>query len=207
MAIYVLAGVNGAGKSSIGGAMFRAQNADYYNPDEAARKILSLHRHLDLPTANAHAWELGRVLLEKAIAQNLAFAFETTLGGKTITGMLASAAASGIEISVWYAGLASVDLHLARVRSRVQHGGHDIPEADIRRRWDQSRENLIRLLPLLAELRMFDNSKDGDPAQGIAPTPMLILEMARATIVGPKNLKMTPGWAKPVVAAALKISS
>lgn len=207
MAIYVLAGVNGAGKSSIGGAMFRAQNADYYNPDEAARKILALHRHLDLPIANAHAWELGRALLEKAIAQNLDFAFETTLGGKAITGMLASAAASGVEIFIWYAGLASVDLHLARVRSRVQHGGHDIPEADIRRRWDQSRENLIRLLPLLAELRMFDNSKDGDPAQGIAPAPVLILEMVHGKIVGPKNLKLTPRWAKPVVAAALKISS
>jgi predicted ABC-type ATPase len=207
MAIYVLAGVNGAGKSSIGGAMFRAQNADYYNPDEAARRILSLHRHLDPPTANAHAWELGRALLEKAIAQNLDFALETTLGGKTITGLLASAAAAGIETFVWYAGLASVDLHLARVRSRVQHGGHDIPEADIRRRWDLSRENLIRLLPLLAELRMFDNSRDGDPAEGIAPAPVLVLEMARGKIVGPKNLKLTPGWAKPVVAAALKISS
>jgi predicted ABC-type ATPase len=103
--------------------------------------------------------------------------------------------------------MASVALHLARVRSRVEHGGHDIPEADIRRRWDQSRENLIRLLPLLAGLRMFDNSKKGDPAQGIAPAPMLILEMSRGTIVGPKKLKLTPVWAKPIVAAALKISS
>jgi predicted ABC-type ATPase len=207
MAIYVLAGVNGAGKSSIGGAMFRAQNADYYNPDEAARKIRSLPPHLDPPTANAHAWELGRALLEKAIAQNLDFAFETTLGGRTITGLLASAAALGIEIFVWYAGLASVDMHLARVRSRVQHGGHDIPDADIRRRWDQSRENLIRLLPLLVELRMFDNSKEGDPARGIPPSPRLILEMTRGKIVGPKSLELTPGWAKPIVAAALKISS
>jgi predicted ABC-type ATPase len=38
--IYVLAGVNGAGKSSIGGATFRASGADYYNPDEAARELL-----------------------------------------------------------------------------------------------------------------------------------------------------------------------
>jgi predicted ABC-type ATPase len=207
VAIYVLAGVNGAGKSSIGGAMFRAQNADYYNPDEAARKILAIHRHLDLPTANAHAWEIGRALLEKAIAQNLDFAFETTLGGKTITGMLASAAASGVAVSVWYAGLATVDIHLARVRSRVRHGGHDIPEADIRRRWDLSRENLIRLLPHLEGLRMFDNSREGDPARGKPPAPALILEMARGKIIGPKDLGRTPDWAKPVVAAALKLSS
>jgi predicted ABC-type ATPase len=207
MAIYVLAGVNGSGKSSIGGAMFRARNADYYNPDEAARKTLTLHPDLDLPTANARAWEIGRALLEKAITENLDFAFESTLGGRTITRMLASAGASGIGIFIWYAGLASVDLHLARVRSRVQQGGHDIPETDIRRRWDGSRENLIRLLPLLAELRMFDNSEEGDPSQGIAPAPRLILEMARGKITGPKNLERTPGWAKPIVAAALKISS
>jgi predicted ABC-type ATPase len=207
VAIYVLAGVNGAGKSSIGGAMFRAQNADYYNPDEAARKILAIHRHLDLPTANAHAWEIGRALLEKAIAQNLEFAFETTLGGKTITSMLVSAAASGVEIYVWYSGLATVDLHLARVCSRVRRGGHDIPEADIRRRWDLSRENLIRLLPHLEGLRMFDNSKEGNPARGTPPVPALILEMARGKITGPKDLGRTPDWAKPVVAAALKLAS
>lgn len=205
MAIYVLAGVNGAGKSSIGGAMFRAQNADYYNPDETARKILAIHRHLDLATANAHAWEIGRALLEKAIAQNLEFAFETTLGGKTITSMLASAAASGIEICIWYAGLASVELHMTRVRSRVRHGGHDIPETDIRRRWDLSRENLIRLLPHLAKLRMFDNSREGDPAQGVPPAPVLILEMVERKITGPKNIERTPDWAKPIVAAALKL--
>jgi predicted ABC-type ATPase len=37
--IYVLAGVNGAGKSSIGGAAIRENGAEYFNPDEAARRI------------------------------------------------------------------------------------------------------------------------------------------------------------------------
>ena len=36
--LYALAGVNGAGKSSVGGAMIRASGADYFNPDEAARE-------------------------------------------------------------------------------------------------------------------------------------------------------------------------
>jgi predicted ABC-type ATPase len=207
VAIYVLAGVNGAGKSSIGGAMFRDQSADYYNPDEAARKILAIHPRLDVAMANAQAWEIGRALLEKAIAQNLDFAFETTLGGKTMTRLLASAAASGVEVFVWYAGLASADLHLARVRSRVQQGGHDIPEADIRRRWNRSRENLIRLLPLLTGLRMFDNSVEGDPARGATPTPVLVLEMSHGEILGSETLDQTPDWAKPIVAAALKLSA
>jgi predicted ABC-type ATPase len=44
--IYVLAGVNGAGKSSIGGAAFRERGSDYYNPDEAAREIREAHPEL-----------------------------------------------------------------------------------------------------------------------------------------------------------------
>jgi predicted ABC-type ATPase len=39
--LYVLAGINGAGKSSIGGAMIRASGADYFNPDEAARDLIA----------------------------------------------------------------------------------------------------------------------------------------------------------------------
>lgn len=205
MAIYVLAGVNGAGKSSVGGAMFRAQNADYYNPDEAARKILALHPRVDLADANSHAWALGKSLLVKAVARRENFAFETTLGGKTIANLLAGAASSGCEILVWYAGLSSVDLHIARVRARVRSGGHDIPEADIRRRWNHSRENLIRLLPALAGLRLFDNSAEADPKKGRAPQPRLVLEMDRGKITGTGNLASTPDWAKPIVAAALKM--
>ncbi len=205
MAIYVLAGVNGAGKSSLGGAIFRARGADYFNPDEAARRVLALHPHPGQTEANARAWALGKSLLEKAIARRLNFAFETTLGGKTIAGMLAAAASSGCEIFVWYAGLASVDLHLARVRARVKSGGHDIPEADIRRRWNRSRENLIALLPVLTGLRVFDNSTEADPKRGRPPRPVLILEMEKRRILGPREFSATPDWAKPIVAAAWKM--
>ena len=39
--IYVLAGANGAGKSSIGGAALLQHGVEYFNPDEAARRILA----------------------------------------------------------------------------------------------------------------------------------------------------------------------
>jgi predicted ABC-type ATPase len=55
--IYVLAGVNGAGKSSIGGAAIRASGADYYNPDEAARELMVTQPGLTLAEANAAAWQ------------------------------------------------------------------------------------------------------------------------------------------------------
>ena len=204
--IYVLAGVNGAGKSSIAGAAFRANGADYYNPDETARALRAANPALSQSDANGAAWQQGKRLLEKAIAERLDFAFETTLGANTIPALLAKAAARGIEVHVWYAGLASPELHIERVRRRVRKGGHDISEADIRRRYERSRINLIHLLPKLAALRVYDNSADADPAAGKAPAPGLVLHMERGKILGPADLSRTPDWAKPIVAAALKLS-
>jgi predicted ABC-type ATPase len=203
----VVAGPNGAGKSSIAGAGFRHAGADYFNPDEAARRLLALNPGLSISQANSAAWHEGRRLLEHAIEQRLNFAFETTLGGDTMTALVARAARSGFEVRIWYAALASAELHLQRIRQRVLRGGHDIPEADVRRRYDASRLNLIRLLPDITALRMFDNSTAADPAAGIAPQPHLVLYWKRGRIVAPDDLSATPEWAKPIVAAALKATA
>lgn len=201
--IHVLAGVNGAGKSSIIGATIRDKGGEYYNPDEAAREIMAANPGLPQTEANAAAWEQGRKLLERAIDQGLDFTFETTLGGNTIPGLLAEAAKRGIEVHVIYVGLGSADAHIQRVRQRVRAGGHDIAEADIRRRWRHSVINLVTLLPMLTELRVYDNSATADPATGQAPKPVLVLHTKRGRIVGPADLTATPAWAKPIVGAAL----
>ena len=204
--IYVLAGVNGAGKSSIGGAMLRAAGANYFNPDEAATALIAANPGLDKTKANAAAWRQGKRLLEKAIRERLDFAFETTLGGSTMTRLLAEAASQGFEVRIFYVGLASADDHVARVAHRVSQGGHDIPETAIRRRWRHSRQNLIQLLPAVTELRVYDNSAHADPAEGTAPEPPLVLHIVDHEIAGPADLSATPQWAKPIVAAALKMS-
>jgi predicted ABC-type ATPase len=205
--ITVLAGTNGGGKSSIAGAMLRSAGGDYFNPDEAARRIRERDPSLRIAEANGLAWREGKRLLERAIDERKSFAFETTLGGSTMAELLDRAAAAGLEVRVWYVALQSPELHLARVRARVARGGHDIPEADIRRRYTKSLENLVRLLPKLTELRMFDNSAPGDPAAGRTPQPQLVLHVFRGRVVRPmpSRLARTPPWAKPVVAAALKL--
>ncbi|MGH7690722.1 MAG: zeta toxin family protein, partial [Gemmatimonadaceae bacterium] len=195
--LHVLAGVNGAGKSSIVGATIRDKRGKYYNPDEAAREIMVANPGLGQAEANAAAWEQGRKLLERAIDQGLDFTFETTLGGNTIPRLLAEAAKRGVEVHVFYVGLASAEAHIERVRQRVNAGGHDISEADIRRRYSHSLINLVILLPVLTELRVYDNSTTADPATGKAPQPILVLHMQRGRIVGPSDLTSTPNWAKP----------
>ena len=130
--IHVLAGVNGAGKSNIGGEEIRARGAQCYNPDEVARQIKRSNPQLTQSQANGVAWQNGKLMLERTIREKKDFAFETTLGANTMTELLIQAAVMGIEIHIWYAGLASLEQHIARVRARVKRGGHDIPEEDIR---------------------------------------------------------------------------
>lgn len=186
--------------------MFRAAGADYFNPDEAAKTLIEANPGLEQVKANAAAWRQGKRLLERAIREQLDYAFETTLGGSTMTRLLDEAAAKGIEVRIWYVGLASPDEHIARVAQRVSRGGHDIPETAIRRRWQHSRQNLIHLLPALTELRVYDNTGRADPAEGVTPRPKLVLHLSGGEIVGPPDLSGTPHWAKPIVAAALKMS-
>ena len=204
--IYVLAGTNGAGKSSIAGAMFLAAGVEYFNPDQVARLVRARNPGATQAEANSAAWEQGKRLLERAITERLTFAFETTLGGKTMTALLERAAAAGIEVRIWYVGLKTPELHLARVRARVAKGGHDIPEAQVRARYDSSRLNLIRLLPRLTELRVYDNSADADPRAGTAPEPELLVHVVRGKVVRSCPLPRTPEWAKPILAAVLKAS-
>ncbi len=202
--IYVLAGTNGAGKSSIGGAMPSRTDAAWFNPDEAARRIREHDPSLSQEQANSAAWHQGARLLHRAIDERLSFAFETTLGGRTISTLLAQALANGIEVRMWFVGLTSPELHIARVQRRVAGGGHDIPEERIRYRYDRSRLNLIHVLPALTQLWVYDNSDDAAPEKGIAPEPLLVLHMSRGTIVDACDLTITPGWAKPIVAAAIR---
>ena len=202
--IQVLAGTNGAGKSSVAGAMIRARNVDYFNPDEATRKLLDSDPGMPLAEANSRAWKQGKRLLETAIASRRTFAFETTLGGHTIPALLERAHSGGIAVRVWFVGLEGVQMHLDRVRSRVAAGGHDIPEEKIRERYDRSRENLIRLLPVLSELRLFDNSAERDPHTGAA-RPWVILSMTGRRIVEACPLADVPEWAKPIVTAVRRL--
>ena len=188
--------------------MFRRKHAEYFNPDEAARRIQDANSDanigLTISQANEIAWHQGKRLLERAIADRLDFAFETTLGGQTITGLLEEALLAGIEVRIWFVGLSSPELHIARVRNRVKKGGHDIPEETIRERYDKSRLNLIRLMPNLTELRLYDNSREADPKTRKHPEPLLLLHVIKGEIKALYDLALIPDWAKPIVAVAMK---
>lgn len=205
--IFVLAGVNGAGKSSVGGNLLTEHNLTWFNPDTYARELMAM-LGVTLEEANAAAWQFGREQLEEAIETRKNFAFETTLGASTIPQLLKHGSTTH-DVVMWYCGLSSADLHVQRVKARVTSGGHDIPEAKIRERWDSSRKNLVALLPHLAHLQVFDNSVQVAAGRPI-PRPVMVLEMVNGEIVSldpanPFQLAAIPEWAIPVVEAAIRL--
>jgi predicted ABC-type ATPase len=202
--IWVLAGTNGAGKSTMLGEAIRDAGAEYFNPDSVALQIQQT-TGASSDEANVAAWRDMVRLLERTIKNRSFFAFETTLGGETITNLLAQAIAVGLPVHVWYAALATPELHIERVRARVAQGGHDIAEDRIRARYVASPAHLCRLVPGLAELVVFDNSADSDPQSDDNewPGPLLVIRMVDGEII--EQASNVPSWAQPIVDAARAI--
>jgi predicted ABC-type ATPase len=162
----------------------------------------------DQMTANASAWHEGMRRLNEAIASRQNYAFETTLGGKTVSERILLATETH-DVQVWFCGLASPELHIARVQMRVLAGGHPVSELKIRERYPKTQLNLIRLMPHLAYLGVYDNSAEAD-GRGIVPDPVQLLEMERGNLIRPSPddpiaLGRTPDWARPIVGAALRL--
>jgi predicted ABC-type ATPase len=204
--LYVLAGVNGAGKSSVGGHLLQRNGLTWFNPDTFARELMA-SAGCDQETANGYAWQEGMRRLEEAIAKCLNHAFETTLGGKSVTEKILQAAKTH-HVLIWFCGLSSPELHIARVKARVAAGGHPIPEEKIRERYPNAQLNLIKLMPHAAYLKVYDNSAEA-AADGTVPDPVLVLEMENGQVVSPapddlKALQRTPEWAKAILEAALR---
>lgn len=179
------------------------------NPDEETRQILSASPGTDEATGNAPAWRANVEHLQAAIDTGTDYTCETTLGGRTVTGLLLEAAAAGLEVCVWYYGLDNPGLHLQRRHSRVAHGGHDIPSDRVRERYTSSQQNLIRLLPHLHRLVAYDDSIDANPATGHLRTPGKVLEWQAGTLRYPRTpaqLRRTPEWAQALVAYAFDLA-
>lgn len=201
--ILVLAGVNGAGKSSVGGHGLAQAGLGWFNPDTFARELMA-NTGGDQGTANAAAWTEGMRRLDVAISAGESYAFETTLGGRTVPAKLLAATKTH-DVLVWFCGLASPEQHIERVRARVAAGGHPIAEAKIRERYDSSRLNLVALLPHLAQVMIYDNSVEAAPGEAV-PDPVLVAKVVAGRQVWPADaeaLARTPDWAKPLLAAAL----
>ncbi len=156
--LYIIAGPNGAGKTTFVRDFLRFDFAvlDFLNADEIARGLS--------PLAPERAQlEAGRLMLERVrrfIGERRDFGMETTLSGRTYRNIFRSARESGYSIHLDFLLLPSVEHSMRRVADRVEAGGHNVPEPDLRRRFRVGLQNLFQLYrPLLDSWALYDNSE------------------------------------------------
>ncbi|MEI9895817.1 MAG: hypothetical protein WDN28_18530 [Chthoniobacter sp.] len=85
---------------------------------------------------------------------------ETTLSGRTYRNIFRTAREQGYSIHLDFLSLPSVEHSMRRVADRVEAGGHNVPEPDLRRRFRLGLRNLFALYrPFLDSWALYDNSE------------------------------------------------
>ena len=153
----LLGGPNGSGKSTVAPAVVRDrfQIKRFLNADTIARGLSSFDPDLAMVSA-------GRVVLTECrrhIESRTDFALETTLSGNTYARWLKTDLADW-ETHLTFVYTRSADENLSRVHKRVLAGGHNVPEADVRRRYDRSFSNFFKLYrPQVKSWEVLDNTR------------------------------------------------
>lgn len=79
------------------------------------------------------------------------FGFETTLASRNYVRVIAQAKKLGYTVVLIFFWLESVDLAKARVKARVEKGGHNIPSTVIERRYARGLNNFFTSYKNLAD--------------------------------------------------------
>jgi predicted ABC-type ATPase len=145
--LIVVGGPNGAGKTTFADEYVARHSIAYIGADAIAAQMS--------PDDPAHAQiAASREFLrqiDNAIAGSESIVVESTLSGRTFRQLLNNAKAAGFEITIVYLCLDSADTCVDRVKQRVQKGGHDVPEVDVRRRFVRSIRNFWNLYRPLSD--------------------------------------------------------
>lgn len=156
--IYVIAGPNGSGKTTSAKTLLpELLNChEYVNADSVAAALSPFN-------PDAVAMQAGRLMLERIhylAGQGVDFAFETTLASRTFMHFLENCKTLGYEVNILFLWLKTPDIAIQRVKSRVEQGGHDIPEAVIVRRYFRSISNFLNTYSQTADnWLLYDNSE------------------------------------------------
>lgn len=159
--VIIIAGPNGAGKTTFAREYLSTEGLsfEFVNADEIARISaveLGAREHSDI--------RAGRIMLEhldEFLKVNVDFAFETTLATLIYARKIPVWRQRGYVISLIYLRLGSIAESLARVRRRVEAGGHDIPEDTIKRRFGKSIEYFETIYKPIVDAWYVRESREG----------------------------------------------
>ncbi len=155
---FIIAGPNGSGKTTFALRYLPeiAGCRNFVNSDLIAQGLAPLD------TLSAQ-YEAGRLFLQEIrgnIDKGLDFAFETTLAGRSHISLLKELRNEGWHIVLFFLWIPSAAFSKKRVRERVEHGGHDIPEDTLYRRYPRIMYNLTTLyIPLCDITVCYDNTE------------------------------------------------
>lgn len=138
---WIIAGPNGAGKTTF--ALEYLPNAvdcrRFVNADLIAAGMAPLAPESERVAA-------GRMFLkeiERHVLARTDFGFETTLAGRAYLRLIHRLHEAGWRIELIYLALPDPEMARQRVAERVAHGGHNIPQEDIERRFYRGVANLF----------------------------------------------------------------
>ena len=153
--IIIIAGPNGAGKTTF---------AKDFLPDDECLNFVNadlIAKGLSPFDPDSAAIRSGRLMMgeiERYVQRGDNFAIETTLGGRAYARRICDWRSLGYYVHLIFLELDSVELAIERVATRVRHGGHNIPEDVIRRRYEAGRNNLTKLYkPIVNSWAKYDN--------------------------------------------------
>ena len=145
--ILVIAGPNGSGKSTLTKGI--PSYGVYINADDLKKE----YGLTDLEAA-----QKAEALRNKCVEMNTDLTFETVLSTDRNLLFLKKAKEADYEIHCIYVLTTKEDINVARVKSRVIGGGHDVPEDKIRSRYHKALKLLPALLGICDKIFIYDNS-------------------------------------------------
>jgi len=155
--VYIIAGPNGSGKTTFA-KMFLPEYAkcgNFINADLIAQGLSPF-------SPEKAALKSGKLVLEqiKQYSASLTdFGFETTLSGKLYANLIKGLKKRGYNVHIYFLWVPNPEVSLARIKERVAEGGHNIPKADVIRRYTRSIDNFFQIYRNLSDYWMlFDNS-------------------------------------------------
>ncbi len=168
MRCILIAGPNGAGKTTFA-REFLPKDTDvvhFINADLIAGGLAPLRpQQAALAAGRLFFAEIDRLAKNKAD-----FAFESTLSGLGYLARLRAWKAVGYRIEIIYLHLPSPQLALRRIAVRVHQGGHNVPKADVLRRFHRSWRNFQTLYKPLADTwAVYENT--GETPQLLEASP------------------------------------
>jgi predicted ABC-type ATPase len=162
--LWVLAGGNGAGKSTFHRLFLAPRGVQLLNADLVAAEIEPKAAATAAYTAAHLVLRVGEGLLR----QGISFCFETVFSHESKIDFVARAKALGYEIILVYIHLDTPALNEARVHQRVSEGGHHVPAEKTHARIPRTMKHVAAVLPLVDEARLLDNSSRRNPYRQVA---------------------------------------